>query len=280
MTIEAEPLTGTFGARVTGVDLTKPLAEPEAEQIAALLREHLVLVFRDQPVTPEQHIAFARNFGPIKLPPVRTKHDGPPEMNVVSQVAPRGEGADDWHADNTYTEAPPAMSILHVAELPEAGGDTMFANMYAAYEALSPAVQALCDGLTATHDVTASVSKAIARGHSTADLAEIQQQLPPVVHPVVLAHPVTGRKALFVNVNSTVRINELTDAESAALLRMLFDHVKSPLFHLRVRWDESSIVMLDNLASQHYAVPDYTTRRVLHRVAIAGPPIAIGRGRC
>lgn len=268
MTITASPMTATIGAEVTGVDLTQPLDGTAAAEVRSLLHEHLVLVFRDQQITPEQHIQFAAAFGPIKLPPVRTKHGGTPEINVVDQERPKGEGADNWHNDNTYTTKPPMGSVLALRKLPEAGGDTMFANMYTAFSALSPAMQDLCRGLTATHDVTGSVSKAIAQGHSNADLGAIQKQLPPVVHPVVLPHPETGREALFVNVNSTVRINELTDTESAMLLDLLFEHVRQPLFQLRVRWDESSVVFIDNLAAQHYAVPDYSTRRILHRVAI------------
>lgn len=270
MSLGVERLTSTIGAAVTGVDLRAPLDAATTEEIRALLHEHLVLVFRDQPLTPDQHLAFGRAFGAIKKPPVRTSHDGPPEINVVSQDDPKGEGADNWHADNTYTANPPMGSILHLVEQPSAGGDTMFANMYAAFDTLSPAVQALCEELTATHDVTMSLTKAIARGHSSAKLDELRSQLPPVSHPVVLRHPVTGRKALFVNGNSTVRINEMTDAESDAFLALLYDHVRSPDFQVRVRWDLSTVVFLDNLATQHYAVPDYRERRTLHRVAIEG----------
>lgn len=272
--LTAHRLTSNIGAEVTGVDLTKPLSDGQIETIRSMLHEHLVLVFREQPVTPEQQIAFAASFGTIKHPPVRTRHDGPAEVNVVDQDAPKGEGADNWHNDNTYTKVPPMGSVLHVLQLPERGGDTMFASMYAAYDALSEPLKQLCAELSATHDVTRSLTKAIERGHSSANLAEVQAAFPAVSHPVVLHHPVTGRPALFVNTNSTVRINELTDAESDTLLRLLVSHAESPLFQVRVRWDTTSVVFLDNLAAQHYAVPDYTTRRVLHRVAIEGQPLS------
>ena len=274
MTLGVEKLTGLIGAEVSGVDLTEPLDASTADEIRSLLHEHLVLVFRGQELTPDQQLAFGRAFGTIKPPPVRTSHGGPPEINVVSQDDPKGEGADNWHADNTYTANPPMGSILHLKEQPSAGGDTMFANMYAAFDALSPALQRFCEELTATHDVTMSLSKAIARGHSSADLDAVRAQLPAVSHPVAIRHPVTGRKALFVNVNSTVRINELSDAESDALLALLYDHVQDPIFHVRVRWDLSTVVFLDNLATQHYAVPDYNERRTLHRVAIEGQVLA------
>ena len=145
-----------------------------------------------------------------------------------------------------------------------AGGMWFYAPGYLAR------VRELCDELTAVHDVTRSLSRAIARGHSDADLAEVRKRLPPVSHPVVVVHPETGRRALFVNVNSTVRIEGLSEPESDMLLRFLFEHVKSPEFQMRVRWDEHTLVFLDNRCAQHYAVPDYTERRILHRVAVEG----------
>ncbi len=189
---------------------------------------------------------------------------------MLDQTDPRGEGADSWHADNTYTATPPMGSLLRLLEQPTIGGDTAFASMYAAYDALSPPIRELCDGLTAVHDVTRSITKAIARGHSAANLAEVRQQLPPVEHPVVIVHPETGRRELFVNVNSTTRILGMSEAESDMLLRFLFEHTKEPEFHVRVRWDTGTLVFLDNRCTQHYAIADYRERRILHRVAVAG----------
>ena len=189
---------------------------------------------------------------------------------MIDQTDPVGEGADNWHADNTYTATPPMGSLLRVLQLPRVGGDTAFASMYAAYDALSPAIRELCDSLTAVHDVTRSLAKAIARGHSAADLAEVQKQLPPVEHPVVIVHPETGRRSLFVNRNSTTRILEMSEAESDMLLRFLFEHTKEPEFQVRVRWDTRTLVFIDNRCTQHYAVADYRERRILHRVAVEG----------
>jgi taurine dioxygenase len=270
MTLDIQPMTAEIGAEVRGVDVASELSDSTVAKLRQSLLAHLVLVFRDQDLDPGSHIAFARRFGRIKLPPVATAHGGPPEINVLDQTDPRGEGADDWHADNTYTETPPMGSLLRVIELPSVGGDTGFASMYAAYDALSPSMRELCDGLTAVHDVTRSITKAIERGHSTASLAEIQARLPPVEHPVVAVHPETRRRALFVNVNSTVRIVGMSDAESEMLLRFLFEHTKQPEFQVRVRWDTRMLVFLDNRCTQHYAVPDYRERRVLHRVAVEG----------
>ena len=271
MSFDIQPLTPLIGAEIHGLDLNESLDPSLIAKLREALLAHQVLVFREQDLTPESHIAFARYFGDIKNPPVATRHGGPPEINVIDQDDPRGEGADYWHADNTYTERPPMGSLLRVLQLPSGGGgDTAFASMYAAYEALSPAIRELCDGLTAIHDVTRSLTRAIARGHSDANLAELQRRLPPVEHPVVIVHPETGRRALFVNVNSTVRIVGMSEAESDMLLRFLFEHIKEPEFQLRLRWDTRTLAFLDNRCTQHYALADYHERRILNRVAVEG----------
>ena len=270
MSLSVERMTANIGAEVRGVDLSTELEAAVIREIRAVLLEHQVIVFRNQDLTPERHIAFAKYFGSIKLPPVSTAHGGPPEINVIDQTTPKGEGADAWHADNTYTATPPMGSLLRVLELPSVGGDTAFASMYAAYDALTPVIQRLCDELIAVHDVTGSLTKAIARGHSVANLSEIRKQLPPVEHPVVTVHPETGRRALFVNINSTTRLVGLSESESDMLLRFLFEHTKQPEFQVRVRWDTRTLVFLDNRCTQHYAVADYDDRRVLHRVAVEG----------
>ncbi|MEM9177602.1 MAG: TauD/TfdA family dioxygenase, partial [Myxococcota bacterium] len=164
-------------------------------------------------------------------------------------------------------------SILRAVQIPEVGGDTCFASAVAAFEALSPAIQRLVEGLTAVHDITKPLLKGIAAGHADVDLAEIQAKWPPVEHPVVRTHPVTGRKALFVNRNSTTHLVGLTERESEALLPMLVDHVRSPAFQCRFAWDTNSVAFWDNRSAQHFAVPDYHTRRVMHRVTIAGEKV-------
>jgi taurine dioxygenase len=269
MTIAVHPITGTIGAEVTGVDPAAALDAATVAAVRAAWLQHLVLVFRDVTITPEQQIAFARNFGDIQMPPVRTKFGDYPEINVLDQTSGKGD-ADRWHNDNTYTATPAMGSVLHVVQVPSTGGDTCFANMYAAYDALSPGLRQLVDGLRAEHDVTRSLSRAIRRGQTNLDLAATQERLPPVVHPVAITHPETGRRALFVNAQSTERIVDLPDAESDMLLAFLYEHVKSPEFQCRVRWDETTLVLLDNRAAQHSAVADYDERRVLNRVSIKG----------
>jgi len=270
MAIEIRPVTPQIGAEIRGVDLSKPLAREDVDAIRDALHGHLVVFFRDQHLTEADHIAFARHFGEIQVPPLKTKYEANPEINVLDQVSPRGDGADNWHADHTYTKRPALGSILRAVKVPRHGGDTMFASMYAAYDALSEPMKRMLDGLTAEHDITRSASRGIRAGHVTQPLAEIQKRLPPVSHPVIRTHPVTKRKLLFVNVNSTTRIRELPELESEAILRFLFEHVRTPEFQVRWKWDEHSLAFLDNRCAQHYAVPDYDERRILHRVTIAG----------
>ncbi|HZP28527.1 MAG TPA: TauD/TfdA family dioxygenase [Acidimicrobiia bacterium] len=271
--LSVRPLTAAIGAEVSGIDLRDPLDDVTVAAIRGLLLEHLVLFFRDQHIDDEQHLAFAQAFGPLSISPVATRYQDSPKVTVLDQVSPKGEGADEWHSDNTFMAKPPMASILRAAQLPEVGGDTCFASMYAAYDALSPALRSLVDGLRAVHDITKPMRKAIAAGHSTLDLAETQRRWPPVEHPVAATHPETGRKALFVNRNSTTHIVGLTERENDVLLPFLLDHVRSPDFQCRFHWEVGSIAFWDNRSVQHFAVADYTQRRVMRRVTIDGPGI-------
>jgi len=270
MTIEIRPITAEIGAELTGIDLGRPLAAEAIATISRALHDHLVLVFRNQQMNEDEHIGFARQFGEIQPPPLKTHYDANPLLHVLDQTNPKGEGADNWHADHTYTAEPALGSVLRAVQVPSVGGDTAFASMYAAYEALSEPLRRMLDGLTAEHDVSRSARRGIRAGHLKADLSELQRRLPPVTHPVVRTHPVTRRKLLFVNSNSTTRIQELDEVESDMLLRFLFEHVKSPEFQMRHRWNDDAVVFLDNRCAQHYAVPDYHERRILHCVTIKG----------
>ncbi len=265
-----DPVNPCVGAFVSGVDLREPLSASDRAGIEEALLDRGVLFFRDQDLSPEQQLAFARQFGEISVPPFRPKYGEDPELIVLDQVSPRGEGADEWHSDNTFMAEPPMGSVLKAVKLPELGGDTCFANMYAAYEALSPPIRRLVDELSAVHDITKPLQRALDAGHSDANLAEVQAAWPPVVHPIARTHPRTGRKALFVNGNSTTRIVGLRERESELLLRFLIDHVRDPAFQCRFEWDLHSVAFWDNRSVQHYAVPDYSQRRIMHRVTLAG----------
>lgn len=269
MALQIEPVTLNLGAKVTGVSLADA-DDTDIDAVVAAVLDHKVLFFPDQHLDPGAQLAFAERLGPIDVAAFGPKHPEHAQMTVLDQEAPRGEGADAWHTDNTYVPEPPSYTVLQAVQLPSVGGDTCFADMYAAHDALSPPIRALLDGLTATHDLTMTLTRAIADGNSDADLATMQKAWPPVHHPVVRTHPETGRRALFVNGNFTTRIDGITAAESDALLPMLLSHVGSPAFQCRHRWTPGTLTMWDNRCVQHYAVPDYTTRRVMHRVTVAG----------
>ena len=270
--LSVTPLTTAIGAEISGIDLRQPLADETVVAVRQALLDHLVLFFRDQSLSDDEHLAFATRFGPLSVPPLATKYQDRPAVTVLDQVSPKGEGADEWHSDNTFMAHPPLGSILRAVRLPAVGGDTCFASMYAAYEALSSPVRALVDELRAVHDVTKPMRKAIAAGHTNLGLAEMQEKWPPVEHPVVVTHPETGRKALFVNRNSTTHLVGVSERENDLLLPFLLDHVRSPEFQCRFHWAPDSIAFWDNRCVQHYAVADYDQHRVMYRVTIDGPP--------
>jgi taurine dioxygenase len=269
-TLAVRPLTAHLGAEIEGVDLSEPLDAETKAAIHAALLERIVLVFRDQHLAEDQHIAFARQFGEVHLPPVPTKHGGPPEINILDQVHPKGDGADLWHSDNTYIAVPPMGSVLKAVKIPSVGGDTCFANMYAAYDALSEPMKRYVEGLVAVHDVTGSLTRAVQRGNADFDIDELRRRMPPVEQPVVRTHPETGRRLLYVNEASTAYLKDVPPRESDEVLALLYSQARSPEVQCRVQWHDGDVVFFDNRAAQHYAVPDYHERRVMHRVTIRG----------
>jgi taurine dioxygenase len=269
--VEIRPLTAALGAEVTGVDLSQVLPDDVMAELERALYEHLVLFFRDQDMTPDDQIRFGSWFGPFERHPFAKSHPDHPELTVLDQTTPRDDGGNSWHSDTSFMETPALGSVLRAVQLPPLGGDTCWASMYAAYDALSDPMRSFLGGLTALHDLIRPLTKAVAGRHSIGGVEEIRAQWPPVEHPVVRTHPVTNRKSLYVNSNFTTRICGLTEAESNALLPMLLQHVGEPEFQVRFRWTAGAVVLWDNRCTQHYAVPDYTGhRRVMHRVALSG----------
>jgi taurine dioxygenase len=268
--LRVTPLTGVIGAEVTRIDLRNPLNPTTVEALRAALARHLVLFFRDQDITPAQHLALGRHFGTISVAPFGPKHPDHPEITVLDQTSPKGEGSDNWHTDNTFMPRPPFGSILRAVRLPSVGGDTCFASMYAAYEALSPSLRTMLEPLRATHDLSRMLRKAIANGQAADDFDDMQRRWPPVSHPVIRTNVDTGQRALFVNGQWTVFIEGLTERENAVLLPFLSDHVRSPEFQCRFHWQPDSIAFWDNRWVQHYGVADYCERRVMQRVTIEG----------
>ena len=270
MAISITPLTPTIGAEISGVDLRETLDADVIGEIRDALHKHLVIFFRDQDITADDHLRFARAFGELSIPAFVNKATANPELVVLDQTNPRGEGADRWHADNTYLPEPPMGSILRSVQIPPQGGDTCFASMYAAYDDLSPHVRSMLDGLTATHDITPTLQRVVERGLVEVDIPEMQRNNPPAHHPVVCTHPATGKRLLYVNRNWTTKIDGLSDDESRDLLQHLFNHVGSPQYQCRFRWTTNAVAFWDNRVVQHFAVADYSERRVMQRVTIAG----------
>ena len=260
------PITPTIGAVISDVDLRGPLDAEAVHTIREALLEYGVVFFSDQDITRDQLNAFAASFGQLgrtfKSPDAEEDHVG--EMVTI---APKGT-TDIWHADSTYMESPPLGAVLRAVRLPPVGGDTCWASMYAAYEALSQPMRSMLDGLTAVHSVFPVVQRL---GLSLDDyLRDSGSEPTESVHPVIRVHPETGRKLLFVNQSWTTRIVELNPAESSRILELLFEHVKSPDFNIRYRWAPDDVAFWDNRAVLHYAVPDYQVERVMQRVVIAG----------
>ncbi len=266
-----EKVTSRIGATASGIDLSGPVDAASVAAIRAGLDEHGVLFFPGQPkLTAERHIALGRQFGEVEISPFQTPESPTPEIMVLDQTQPKGQGADHWHADSTFFERPPMGSILQAHVMPAVGGDTCFSSMYAAYDALSPAVRLLLDGLTARHSPMPTLIRTRGRELFKADHALEKRE--PVPHPVIALNPRTGRRRLFVNANFTIAIDGLTKTESDHWLRFLFTHIKNPEFQLRYRWREGDIAFWDNRAVQHYAVADYASRRLMQRVTLIGEP--------
>ena len=270
MDFEVSARTSAIGADVTGVDLTKPLSVDEFEQIRDALDRHMVLFLGEQQITPAEQRAFAERFGPIERHPFGRHLDEPVDVGLLDQTEPKRDGANAWHTDSTFMPKPPSMLVLRAVQLPALGGDTSWASMAAAYDALSDPIKRVLEELTATHDVTGPLVRAIQTGHSVGNLEEIQAAWPPCSHPVVCRHPRSGRKLLYVNANFTTRIEHVSESESKMLLDFLFQWIRTPEFHVRFTWRPGSVVLWDNRCTQHYAVADYEERRIMHRVQVTG----------
>jgi len=230
--------------------------------------EHSVIFFRDQPLEVEQHKAFGRRFGELHIHPGSPPPPGHPEILIIhADKDSKRVAGEKWHSDVSCDEEPPMGSVLHLWEVPEVGGDTLFASMYAAYDALSDRMKTYLEGLTATHSGEHVYRDRYAdRGHD--DTGKVY---PRAVHPIVRTHPVTGRKALYVNRTFTTRINELPRDESRAMLRVLWDHCEKPDFQVRFSWENNSVAFWDNRCVQHLAIWDYYPQvRSGYRVTIKG----------
>jgi taurine dioxygenase len=272
VTIEVRRVAGALGAEVLGVDLAHALDDDQVEALRSAWHEHLVLFFRGQDLTPAQFMAFAGHIGrPVEYPFVKGI-DGYPEIIEVKKLAHETVNFGGiWHSDTTYLAEPPMASMLLARETPPFGGDTLFANMYLAYETLSEGMRRMLDGLRA---VSSSAKADVSRTREDrikSDGRTDGRQEYVAEHPVVRTHPETGRKALYVNVAHTVRFVDMAEAESAPLLGYLFEHQARPEHTCRFVWQPGSIALWDNRCTQHNPVNDYHGhRRVMHRITLAG----------
>ncbi|HUZ75585.1 MAG TPA: TauD/TfdA family dioxygenase [Stellaceae bacterium] len=238
------------------------------------LMQHAVIYFRDVEITPELHIAFGRHFGELTVHPFVPHLDGFPEIVVLDNHKDNPVfSTDNWHSDETFRLVPPMGSILRCVRKPEIGGDTLWADMAAVYDGLSDKMQHLLSGLEAVHDFKNFRHKFdhLPARERHAKLAQMEEELPNPVHPVVRTHPVTGRKVLFVNEQFTIAIKGMREDESRALLDFLFVQPRIPEYQFRFHWELNSMVFWDNRPTQHYAANDYyPQRRTMHRVTITG----------
>ena len=269
--ITVTPIAGSCGAEIGGVDLSQPFDETTFRAVEQAFLDYLVIFFRGQNLTPDHQKSFARRFGELRISDQYQPIDGHPEiLEIIKEPDATSIVGNLWHCDESFLEQPALGSILYMIECPDYGGDTMFANQYAAYEALSPGMQALLSSLHAVYSDGTLQQRNQGRSMKVhPDAANRPRQ--EAVHPVVRTHPQSGRKSLFVHKPYTMRFDGMTDAESRPLLEYLYTHATRPEFTCRFRWDVGSVAFWDNRCAQHYALNDYSgVRRSGHRVTIIG----------
>jgi alpha-ketoglutarate-dependent taurine dioxygenase len=274
--IDVRPISGALGAEIAGVDLSKDLSDDVVAEIRKAWLEHLVIFFRNQKLTPAQHVALAERFGePVEYPFVQGLPDYPVITPIVKLEHETVNFGGLWHTDTTYQERPPMATMLYAREVPHYGGDTLFANCYLAYETLS-------DGLKATLETLVGVNSSTkervvdTRANRIAEAPKENAKIPRIAeHPIVRVHPETGRKSLFVSLAHTTHFKGWSEAESLPLLDYLFEHQVRPEFTCRFRWEPDSIALWDNRCALHNPINDYHgQKRVLHRITFAGQKTA------
>lgn len=271
--MQVERLTPAIGGLVSGIDLSEPLTPLQSEEIISALVDHHVLFFKDQPLTPRQHRDLAANFGALHVHPVYPHDSEIEEIIILDTNTKNPPDSDTWHTDVPFIEAPPMGALLSARILPPSGGDTMWTSCIAAYDALDDEYKLLIENLTAEHDLAAAFTddRYGATPEARAQLAVAREKNPPMVHPVVRTHPVSGKRGIYVNQSFTTRIIELTPEKSKEVLSFLTSHVARPEFVVRWKWKQYDLAFWDNRLTQHFANADYLPhRRVMHRATILG----------
>jgi len=269
--LKVRRIAGALGAEIEGLDLRR-LSDFEVAELRQAWLEHLVVFFRDQPLTPAEFMAFAKRIGkPIEYPFVKGIAGFPEIIEVKKLEHERINFGGVWHSDTTYLEVPPMASMLLAREVPSSGGDTLFANMYLAYETLSEGMKRMLEGLHGVNDSSKANVTRTREDRIKSDGGDAVGKALIAEHPVVRTHPETGRKALYVNFAHTARFKGMSDEESAPLLNFLFQHQVKPEFTCRFAWQVGSVALWDNRCAQHNPVNDYHgQRRVMHRITLAG----------
>ena len=276
-TIRVNPLSPIIGAEIEGVDLSKPLSNAQFDDIHSAFLRHHVIFFRGQTLTPDQHITFGKRFGTLNIHPYVKGMAGYPEiLEIIKEPSDRINFGGGWHSDMSFLEIPALGSILHAQEVPEVGGDTLFASQHAAWDVLSEGLKASLTPLTAIHSAAEEYG---AGGHSSAKRASMDSEVtgdeaPEYEHPVVRTHPETGRKGLYINPAFTLRFKGWTKKESQPLLEYLFEVSKREAFTCRFRWTPGALAFWDNRCVWHYALNDYHgKRRHMRRVTVNGDKV-------
>ncbi len=268
---QVERLGASLGAEVSGLDLRQPMAAETFKALEAALIEHKVLVLRDQDLTTEQHVRMSRLFGELEVHPMRPQGEFPEILVLDNHKDNPVLSTDVWHSDTTFRKNPTKYTILRCQIMPKVGGDTLWANMEAAYNGLSEPIRKLIDGLRAVHDFQNFRVLFKNTDEDRAKLRKMEELFPNPSHPVVRRHPVSGRKSIYVNPQFTLRIEGLEPAESRAILDVLFAQAQVPEYQFRLRWAPGTIVFWDNRSTQHYAANDYyPERRRMERTAVVG----------
>lgn len=274
MGLEIRKVAGALGAELSGVDLAGDLSDETVAAIRAALVEHQVIFFRDQTLDPASQLAFGRRFGPLNIHPyVKGMADHPEVMEIIKEPSDKTNFGGGWHSDMSFLESPSIGSILYAVQTPEFGGDTLFASQAAAFEALSPGLQATLEGLNAVHSAGREYSSkghsAQSRGSMQVANADAEGAAGEFIHPVVKVHPETGRKALYVNPAFTMRFDGWSKRESKPLLDFLFEHSRYEAFTYRFQWKPGSVAFWDNRSVWHFALNDYPgQRRHMRRVTV------------
>jgi taurine dioxygenase len=268
---EVERRGARLGAEIRGVDLTKPWDATTFKAFEAALIEHKIVYLREQPLTTAQHVAMSRAFGELEVHPMRPQGEFPEILVLDNHKDNPVLSTDVWHSDTTFRKCPTKYTILRCQIMPKVGGDTLWANMEAAYDGLSPSFRKMIDGMRAVHDFQNFRVLFKKTEEDQAKLKRMEELFPNPSHPVVRTHPVTGRKCIFVNPQFTLRIEGLEPDESRAILDVLFKQAQVPEYQFRLRWEPGTIVFWDNRATQHYAANDYyPERRRMERTAVIG----------